>query len=65
MTDKHKLDVIEIITAQDGQFNDEINAYVTAYPTSENTVVVEVEYCDVDNDLEVIETVSYTVTIND
>ena len=65
MTDKHKLDVIEIVTAQDGQFNDEINAYVTAYPTSETEIVVEIEYCDVDNDLEVIETVSFTVTIND
>lgn len=62
---KHKLDLIEIITGQDGQFNDELQAYVTAYPINDgNEIIVEVEYVDVENDFEVIETVSHSVFLS-
>jgi hypothetical protein len=56
------LDLVEVLTAQDGQFNDELQAYVTAYPINDGTqVVYEIEYVDQDNDFEVIETVTHTV----
>lgn len=56
-------DVIEVVTQADGDFDDTINAHVTAYPISEDTVIVELEYVDVENDHEVIEVKSYRVTV--
>ena len=60
--DKNQLDLIEVLTAQDGQYNDELQAYVTIYPILEGSqLVVEIEYVNPDNDHEVIQTVSHSV----
>lgn len=65
--DKHLRDLIEVLTAQDGSFNEELQAYVTAYPINftdtSADVVYEIEYVDVENDFEVIETHSFTVSV--
>lgn len=58
-------DVIETLCSEDGQFNEEIGAYVSAYPIAEDKVVVELEYVDPDNDDEVVDVKIFTVTIED
>lgn len=68
MTSKELLDVVEVLTSQDGNFNEEIGAYVTAYPVTKNTdydaaVAVELEYVDRDNNDEVIEVKTFTIYI--
>jgi len=65
MTDQHKVDLIEVLTNLDGQWYDEINAYVTAYPISEDKIVVELEYADTDNQDEIVETISFTVLLEE
>ena len=66
MSNKYTKDLLEVMTAQDGQFNDEINAYVTSYAYEGNRVSYELEYVDTDTeDFEIIETVRFTVTIED
>lgn len=65
MTDQHRVDLIEVLTNLDGQWYDEINAYVTAYPISEDKIVVELEYADTDNQDEIIENVTFNITIEE
>jgi hypothetical protein len=61
--DKHQKDLLEVLTREDGQYNSEIGAYVTAYALSEDKVAFEFEYVDEDNEFEVIETISFTVLV--
>jgi len=61
MVDKSYLDLVEVLTKSDGQFNEEINAYVTAYPVGEDRLIIELEYVDTDNDHEVVDTKVFTV----
>jgi len=58
-------DLFEVLTAQDGQFNDELNAYVTAYVYDTNKVAIELEYVDIDNDHEVIQVIKFRVIVED
>ena len=65
MDTRHRLDLLEILTSQDGNFNEEVGAYVTAYALSEFEIQYELEYTDRDNDDEVVEVVRMTVRIDD
>jgi hypothetical protein len=62
---KYLIDVIEVLTAGDGNFNEGISAFVTAYPISEDTLAVELEYVDSENDNEVIEVKSFEIKIEE
>ena len=63
MTSKHQLDLIQVLTSQDGQYNEEVGAYVTAYPVQGGRVVVELEYVDIDNEEQVIEVIAHSVQL--
>lgn len=65
MADQKVIDLVQVLTAQDGQFNEEINAHVTAYPISESAIVVELEYVDSENSEEIIEVVTFTINLGE
>lgn len=60
--DRH---LITIITDQDGQFNEEINAYVSIYQVDDDEVAIEFEYINQDNEDEVIEVKRFTLTVQE
>lgn len=57
-------DVLSTLVSQDGQFDDEIGAYVTAYPIDDDKLSVELEFYDQDNDI-VDHVESYTITVQE
>ena len=65
MNDKQRLDLLEVLTSVDGNFDDDIGAYVTAYALNEFEVQFELEYTDRDNEDEVVEVVRASVRIAD
>lgn len=58
---KYFTDILSAIDDNDGNFLEDISAYVSVYPISDNKIVVELEYTDPSNDDEVIETKSFTL----
>lgn len=58
-------DLLRLLEESDGQFNEELNAYVSAYPVSDDELAIEFEYVDKDNDEEVIEVKRYSLTVNE
>lgn len=65
MSRKHRADAVEVLSSGDGNYNETIQAYVTAYLISDNKMSLELEYVDLDNDLEIIETRTFTLTIEE
>ena len=57
------MDLIEILTQSDGDYNDDIGAYVTAYPLNEFDIQFELEYTDRDNEDEVIQVARFVVSL--
>jgi len=64
---KYVKDIMEVLTMQDGQFNEEISAYVTAYACGEDQVAVELEYVDPDDDedMEIVQVKKFTIVITE
>lgn len=53
-----------VLSEQDGQFNEELGAYVSAYPVADDEFAVEFEYVDRDNDDEVIQVKRFSLFVD-
>lgn len=59
-------DLLEVLTAQDGQFNEQISAYVTAYVFDESNVAFELEYVDTETeDFDIVKVTRFTVVVEE
>ena len=63
MNSKQRLDLIEVLTASDGDYDENIGAYVSAYPLNEFDIQFELEYTDRDNEDEVVEIARFVVSL--
>jgi hypothetical protein len=58
-------DLVTVLSAQDGEFNEDLGAYVSVYPTrDEDELVVELEYVNRDLDDEVIQVKRFSLYLN-
>jgi hypothetical protein len=57
-------DVFSLIGDSDG-FSEELSAYVTVYAINQHQLSMEIEYVDMDNDEEVIQTRRFTITVEE